>query len=201
MPGLAPYKSIIGIGKRVRIRARGTTIFLRKATGELEVTVRSAAVGDADGAQYTLRMEQAEEWLHADTFDSIVLVNKAGVANTIEMYLGFGRFVKPVPDIVNVQLTSGASGTAVTIADKVNIDIGQAGKEELLPFDLIRIQAYITALASNVEEIRVGDANVDVNQGTPIQPGDSLLWTSKAPCFACSIATVNQAAALTVFKE
>ena len=201
MPGLAPYKAKIAAGKRVTINARGTTIFLRKATGELKVEVRSLAVGDSDGAQYTLRMEQAEEWLHADTFDAVVLENTLAVENVVELYLGFGRFIKPVPDIVNVQLTSSASGTAETIADKVNIDVGNAGKEELLPADSTRIQAYITALATNVEVIRVGDDSVDTGQGTPVAAGDSILWTSKAACFACSIATVNQAAALTVFKE
>lgn len=201
MPGLAPYKSILQIGQRVSINARGTTVFLRKASGEIDVTVRSLAVGDADGSQYSLRMEQAEEWLHADTFDKIVLVNKSGIINTIELYLGFGRFIKPVPDIVNVQLTSSASGTVETIANKVNIDVGQAGKEQLLPQDDTRIQAYITALAANVEEIIVGDTNVTETRGTPIAAGDSLLWTSKAPCFACSVATVDQGAALTVFKE
>lgn len=201
MPGLAPYKAILAIGQRVSISARGTTIFLRKASGELDVTVQSLAVGDADGAQYSLRMEQAEEWLHADTFDKIVLVNESGIINTVEMYLGFGRFIKPVPDIVNVQLTSSASGTAETIANKVNIDVGNAGQEELLPQDDTRIQAFITALAANAEEIIVGDTNITETRGTPIAAGDSLLWTSKAACFACSVATANQGAALTVFKE
>ena len=201
MPGLAPYKSILAIGQRVRINARGTTVFLRKATGELKVTVRSLRVGDADGAEYTLRMDQAEEWLHADTFDQVVIENEAGVANTIELYLGSGRFIKPVPDIVNVQLTSSSSATASTVSDKINIDVGQAGKEQLLPANSARIQAFITALDTNVEVIRVGDTNVDTNQGTPVAAGDSILWTSKAACFACSIATVNQAAALTEFLE
>lgn len=201
MPGLAPYKSIMAVGQRVKIRARGTTIFLRKATGELEVTVRSLAVGDADGAEYTLRMEQAEEWLHADTFDQIVIVNEAGVENTIELYLGFGRFIKPVPDIVNVQLTTSASASATSIQDKTNIDVGNAGQQQLLPADSTRIYAFVTALPGNAEEIRVGDTNIDTDQGTPLQAGDSLLWTSKAACFACSIATVNQGAALMDFTE
>jgi len=201
MPGLAPYKRILNANQRSTIIARGTTVFLRQATGKLSVTVRSNAVGTRTGAAYTLEMEQAEKWFHAEEFDEIVIEDLSGAANTIELYLGFGDFEKPVPDIVNVQLTSSNSGVAETIADKVNIDIGQAGKEELLPADTTRIQAYITALDSNAEVIRVGDTNVTETRGTPVAAGDSLLWTSKAACFACSIATNDQAAALTVFKE
>ena len=65
MPGLAPYKAKIAAGERVTVNARGTTVFLRQATGEIKVEVHSLAIGDSDGAIYTLRMEQAEEWLHA----------------------------------------------------------------------------------------------------------------------------------------
>ena len=200
MPGLAPYKSILAIGKRVTINARGTTVFLRKATGELKVEVRSLAVGDADGASYTLRMDEAEEWLHADTFDTVVIENTSGIKNTIEMYLGFGRFIKPVPDIVNVQVTSAESEVVTTGIDETNIDVGQAGKVELVPADANRIFAIITALSGNAEEIRIGDTNVDTDQGTPLAAGDTIKWTSKAACFACSIATVNQGAAKTIFS-
>jgi len=200
MPGLAPYKSILAIGKRVKITARGTTVFLRKASGELAVTVRSLAIGDADGAQYTLRMEEAEEWLHADTFDQIVLENVSGIPNTIELYLGFGRFVKPVPDIVNVQVSSSNNNVATTIADKINIDVGNAGKEQLLAQDNNRVSAWITALTANVENIRIGDEDITETRGTPLAPGDTILWSSKDECFACSVATANQSAALTEFS-
>lgn len=200
MPGLAPYKRILAIGQRETINARGTTIFLRESSGEITVTARSNAVGTKTGASYTLRVNQAEEWLHAEEFDSLEIENTSGVENTIELYVGFGRFIKPVPDIVNVQVTSAESEIVETEVDETNIDIGQAGKVELVPADSARVFAIITALSTNAEEIRIGDTNVDTNRGTPLAAGETIKWTSKAACFACSIATVNQGAAKSIYS-
>ena len=113
----------------------------------------------------------------------------------------YGDFFRPVPDIVNVQVSSDDNNVATTAVDETNIDIGNAGAVQLLAQDNTRVQAWITALAGNAEEIRIGDANVDTDQGTPLQPGDTILWSSKGPCFACSIATNNQGAAVTTFTQ
>lgn len=195
MPGLAPYKAKIQAGKRVTINARGTTVFMRKATGEVEVTVRSLAVGDADGSSYTLRMEQAEEWLHADTFDKIVLENKLAVENIVEMYLGFGRFIKPVPDIVNVSIGVPAGRVSTSFIDETKIDVGQAGKISIRPELLTRTQLVLTALVGNTNPIRIGDTDVDTNRGTPLAPGETMVWDSTAECFACSESVVDQGVA------
>ncbi len=199
MPGLAPYKRVLQAGQRENIDARGTTIFLRLATGEISVTARSNAVGSKSGASYTLRMTEAERWFHAEEFDSIVIVDESGAANTIELYIGYGDFQKPVPDIVNVALTVPASRDVTTIADKINIDIGAAGKEQLAAINLDRTRAVITADAGNAEIIRVGDTNVDTDRGIPLAAGESLSFESTAAIFACSIATNDQIAAITEF--
>ena len=200
MPGLAPYKRKLNANQRATINARGTTVFLRKAQGELSVTLRSNAVGTKTGASYTLRMEQAEKWFHAEEFDSVILEDESGNANEIELYIGYGDFEKPVPDIVNVQVTSAESEAVSTEADETNIDVGNAGKVQLLAQDNNRISAILTALSTNVEEIRIGDTNVTETRGTPLAAGDTIKWTSKAACFACSIATVDQAVAKTIFS-
>ncbi len=199
MPGLAPYKRILNANQRATIVARGTTIFVRQATGELGVTLRSVAVGTKTGAAYTLRMEQAEKWFHAEEFDEIVVEDKSGAENAIEVYIGYGDFQKPVPDIVNVALSIPASRAAVTIVDKINIDVGQAGKEQLAAINLGRTRAVITAAAANAEIIRIGDTNVDDDRGIPLAAGESLSWESTAAVFACSIATADQVAAITEF--
>lgn len=201
MPGLSPYIRTLAIGQRTVINARGTTVFLRQAIGEITVTLRSQQTGSGGGESYTLRMTAAEEWNHADQFDEVEIENTAGVANTIEFYIGFGRFTKPVPDIVNVQVSSSNNNVATTFADETNVDVGNAGAVQLLAQNDDRVQAWITALAGNAGEIRIGDANVDTNQGTPLQAGDTILWSSKGPCFACSIATANQGASVTEFTE
>ena len=201
MPGLAPYIRTLEIGKRTTIDATGTTVFLRRAIGEITVTLRSTATGERDGVAYTLRMTEAEKWFHAEQFDSVTIENTSGVANEIEFYIGFGDFEKPVPDIVNVQVTLAPNSVAETIADKVNIDVGNAGKELLLPADANRIEAYITALAANAEVIRVGDENVTETRGTPLAAGETLIWKGPNACYACSIATVNQSAAISLFSS
>lgn len=200
MPGLSPYRRILSANQRQSIIARGTTVFLRKATGVIAVTVRSNAVGSKTGASYTLEMEQAEKWFHAEEFDEVIIEDKSGASNAIELYLGYGDFEKPVPDIVNVQVTSAESETVSTEIDETNIDVGQAGKVQLLAADPARIFAIITALSTNAEEIRIGDTNVTETRGTPLAAGDTIKWTSKAACFACSIATVNQGAAKSIFS-
>lgn len=200
MPGLAPYKRVLLANARQTINVLGTTLFLRKATGEISVTVRSNAVGTKTGVSYTLRMSEAEKWFHAEQFDEVTILDETGAANTIELYIGFGDFEKPVPDIINVQVTSAESEVVSTLADNVNIDVGNAGKIELVPQDSTRISAIITALSGNAEEIRIGDDNITETRGTPLAAGDTIKWTSKAACFACSIATVDQGAAITIFS-
>jgi hypothetical protein len=200
MPGLAPYARILAANERQSINVRGTTVFLRLASGTVAVTVRSNQVGTKSGASYTLRMDQAEKWFHAEEFDEIVLEDVSGAQNTVEFYIGYGDFEKPVPDIVNVQVTSAESEVVTTEVDETNIDVGNAGQVQLLPADADRVFAIITALSGNAEEIRIGDTNIDTDRGTPLDPGDTIKWTSKAACFACSIATVDQGAAKTIFS-
>ena len=202
MPGLSPYKRVLTAGQRQIINVRGSTCFLRLAESAIRVSLRSNAVGTKSGVEYSVTMEQAEQWLHAEEFDEVAIENLDLVnSNAIEFYIGFGRFIKPVPDIVNVQVSSNNNNTATTSQDETNIDIGNAGAVQLLAQDNDRVQAWISALETNAEEIRIGDANVDTDQGTPLQPGDTILWSSKGPCYACSIATNDQGAAVTEFTE
>lgn len=201
MPGLAPYKSVLAVDERRAINLRGTTFFVRLATGEIRVTLRSQQVADGGGESYTLRMTEAEKWFHAQEFDEVILENTSGAQNTIEVYVGYGDFEKPVPDIVNVQVTLATTASAQTIADKINIDVGNVGAEQLLPANTNRVKAYITALSTNAEEIRVGDSNVSATRGTPLAPGESLIWEGGVAAFACSIATPDQRAAVTEFLK
>lgn len=202
MPGLAPYIRTLAIGQRTTIEATGTTVFLREATGEILVTLRSTATGERDGVAYTLRMTQAEKWFHAEQFDSVTIENTAGVANTIEFYIGFGDFEKPVPDIVNVQVTQGPNGVHETLVDDDTFGQGNANAVAILADDNTRIQAYITALAGNTDTLRVGDSDVDTDQGTPLAPGETVIFPSKKAIYVCSEgATATDAVAITVFKD
>lgn len=201
MPGIAPYKRTLAANARTSIDARGTTIFVRKTSEELLVSPRSTQVGGGDGVQYSVRMSESEKWFTAEEFDSVEIRNEGSAETEVEILIGYGDFFRPVPDIVNVQVSSDDNNVATTAVDETNIDIGNAGAVQLLAQDNTRVQAWITALAGNAEEIRIGDANVDTDQGTPLQPGDTILWSSKGPCFACSIATNNQGAAVTTFTQ
>lgn len=200
MPGIAAYIRTLTAGERTKIEARGSTIFVRRTTEELLVRARTTQVGSGTGVEYQARMAASEKWFTAEEFDSVSLENTGAAETEVEILIGFGDFFRPVPDIINVQVTSAESEAVTTEVDETDIDVGQAGKKELVPADPARVFAIITALSTNAEEIRIGDTNVDTNRGTPMAAGETIKWTSKAACFACSIATVNQGAAKSIFS-
>lgn len=206
MPGFGPKVITLAAngstGDRKVIDARGTTVFMAETTEIIEVTLRSAQIGQGRGGEsYTLQMFTADQWLSADEFDSLEFYNLGDAEVTITVYIGYGQFYRPVPDVVNVQVTSKPTATVVTAADETAINVGAAGKVALLAQDDNRVQAYITALSTNSDIIRIGDSNVDSDQGTPLQAGETMVWSSKAACYACAEATAGQSAAVTVFKE
>lgn len=197
MPGLAPYKRVLTANQRMTIVARGSTVFLRAATGEISVTVRSTAVAGKTGEAYTLRMTAAEKWFAAQEFDSVEIEDQSGAANTIELYIGSGDFEKPVPDIVNVALSIPASRTVLTQVDHTNIDIGTAGIQLIAAENLDRTTLVVTALSTNTDIIRVGDINVDTDRGTPLAAGESMAFDTTAAIYACSESVNDQGAAHT----
>jgi hypothetical protein len=199
MPGIAPYIRTLAAGARTKIEARGTTIFVRRTTEELLVRARTTQVASGTGVEYQARMAASEKWFTAEEFDSVSLENTGSAATEVEILLGFGDFFRPVPDIVNVAIDVPASRAIVTVVDKVNIDVGQAGKEQLAAINLTRLRAVVTADAGNAEIIRVGDTHVDTDRGVPLAAGESLSIESTAAIFACSIATIDQVAAITEF--
>lgn len=198
MPGIAPYIRTLAAGQRTKVEARGTTIFVRRTTEELIVEPRSTQVAGGGGVKYFARMAASEKWFTAQEFDSVTFTNTGAAATEIEVLLGFGDFFRPVPDIVNVAIDVPAARVSTPIADKVNIDVGQAGKEQLLPVDLTRITGVITALDTNTDIIRIGNTDVDTDTGTQLAAGQTIAWESTAACFACSEAVVDQGVALVV---
>ncbi len=199
MPGLASYKRVLAAGEQTEINARGTTIFCRQTTEELSVTARSTQVGQGGGGgvSYSVRMSESEKWFTAEEFDTIEIVNEGSASSTIEILIGYGDFFRPVPDIVNVSIGVPAGKVSATKADETNIDVGNAGKVSLAAANPNRTQLIITALATNGDPIRIGDSLVDSARGTPLAAGETMIWDSTAECFACSEATVDQAAAIT----
>jgi len=196
MPGLAPYKQTIPVGENVKVRARGTTVFIKKTNVPLAVEVRSTQIGGKGGVSYKVTMNQAEKWFTAEEFDTVIIENLGTLPATIELYLGSGDFFMPVPDIINVAFSVSASRNIVTVVDKGNIDVGQAGKELIIAASLSRTRAILTALASNTDIIRLGDTNVDTNRGVPLQAGESIPIDSTDEVFACSEAVVDQKCAI-----
>ena len=214
MPGLNPYVRILAANQRTVLSTPGTTIFLRKADGEIRVTLRQTKPGE-DAQAYTLRMNEAEEWLHAVEFSSVEIENTSGIQNEIELYIGYGRFVKPVPDIINVEVSNtnplevevtaaepspAASGTVDSVDDQA-VGQGNANAVEVLAANQDRVRAIITNPAGNTDTLRVGDSGVDVDNGIPLAPGESVPWDSRAACYVCSEgATASQVVCVTAFN-
>lgn len=200
MPGLSPYVRILAAGERSVLPIPGTTIFLRNADGEIRVTLRQTKPGE-DAQAYTLRMNVAEEWLHAVEFSSVEIENTSGVDNQIELYIGYGRFIKPVPDLVNVKVdqtnplqvdvqssaaVAAASSDVSTFLDVSGIGQGSAGAVSIFAFNAARVRAIITSPDTNVDTLRIGGPDVNISRGIPLKPGESIPWDSQAAAYVCS---------------
>lgn len=191
----------IAAGARFPIAARGSFLYLRSSTDELVVEASLVDLGQKTGQTTKVRMSSGDKIRPAQEFDQVSLYNDSATTVTFELVTGDGDYDRPTPDTVNVQVSSSNNNAATTNVDETNIDVGSAGAALLLAQNNQRVNAWITALATNGEEIRIGDANVDTDRGTPLQPGDTILWSSKGACYACSIATVDQGASVTEFTE
>lgn len=210
MSGLYEYKRKLAIAERQPITTRGTTVFLRKATGEIKVTTRTMQILEGMGEHYTVTMAPSEKLFTAAEFDSVTIENIAGVENTVELYIGYGDFFRPVPDLVLVQVentnpidvnvtASGAPSSAIdSFADVSGFGQGQANKVSALPINLSRVRAILTSPASNTDTLRIGDTGVDVANGIPLAPGESVPLDTTAEIFVCSQgATAGQTLAVT----
>ena len=185
MPGIAPYIRTLAAGERTTINARGTTVFVRRTTETLLVQARSTQVGGDKGVAYTIRMAASEKWFTAEEFDSVEIENTGAAATEVEILLGYGDFFRPVPDIINVAVTSLASASVETTPDVINAGIGNANRVVILAANAARIAAVLTALDTNTAIARLGGSDVDTNEGTQLQAGETILWPSKAACEAC----------------
>ena len=183
MPGLSPYQRTLQANQKVDINVRGTTIFLRSATGEIEVRARSTNVGDRSGESYALNMLAAEEWNHAQEFDSLEITDKSGAANTIELYIGYGRYRKPVPDIVNVSTNVPASDNISTPAAVDPVDAGGGSPTSLIAANSQRISVTLQADKANDQNVRIGDSNTSTTRGIQLAAGEAITINSTDEIF------------------
>ena len=199
MSAIRTHTGTLASGARISIAARGSFIYLRDANGKLTVSAQLVNLGQKTGQTTKVIMSSADKISPDKEFDNVVLYNHTAASVTYELVTGDGDYDRPLPDVVNVSVSLPNAASVTTVTDKTNIDVANAGKELLLAANENRINAWITALDTNAEVIRIGDDNVAIDRGTPLAPGDTILWSSKAACYACSIATVNQGAAVTEF--
>jgi hypothetical protein len=178
MPGLSPYNRTLAANQKVDINVRGTTIFLRSATGEIKVRARSTNVGDRSGESYELNMLAAEEWNHAQEFDSLEVTDNSGADNTIEMYIGYGRYRKPIPDIVNVSTNVPASDDINTPAAVDPVDAGGGSPTQLVAANANRISITLQADKANDQIVRVGDSNTSTTRGIQLEAGEAVTINS-----------------------
>lgn len=205
MAGLYPYKRTLQIAQRQVITVRGTTVFLRKADGEIKVTTRSMQVQEGMGEHYTLTMEPSEKQFTASEFDSIVIENISGAVNNIELYAGYGDYFRPVPDIVTVSVDAPMEVNVVSSnpspAPSASIDslpdvAVQGVAVQILPVNAGRVRAFVSAPAANVNTLRIGDAGVTAANGTPLVPGETIPYDTIAALFAIGVAASADVVAL-----
>lgn len=204
MSGLAKYRVTIGAGLFKKFDARGDFCYVRKVAdandvenqGEVEVTLQSVETGDKSGGRFKLDLRQDEKWYSATEFDKVELKNNSAVDIIVTLFLGYGDFAKPVPDIINVAVTTNPQGSLRSAAD---VDTNAAAAVAVLPAAADRSCAIITALAANDQILRVGDSLVTAARGTPLQAGETIAIRSKGAIYAieevagtCKVAVLEE---------
>ena len=191
----------LSAGAYITLPLRGSFLFVRAATGNLTVSLTQVELGQKTGQTTKVVMTQNDKVRPIREFDSVTLRNDTASAVVYSIVTGDGDYDRPVPDIINVQVTQGPDSGHISLVDIDTAGQGQANKVSILPDDDTRINAYLTALAGNTDTLRIGDTDVDTDQGTPLAPGETVNWTSKKQTWYCSEgATASQGIAITIFK-
>lgn len=210
MPGLAPIRRTLDAGQSVPVGVRGSLIFLRRVltgppadlysggTGvNALLPIRVTAEVAETGERYEVDMAASEKLSTAAEYYRLELTNPNASAVWAELYCGVGDFYRPVPDIINVSYAT-ASQSLDDADDETNIDTGNAGAVNIVAQAAETLRVMITALASNSDAIRVGNANVDSDNGIPLQPGESIALYTQADIYVCAETTDNQGAAVLI---
>ena len=172
-----------GVQQRAKINAVGTMFFVRQilpAGLRVNVRLRAVELAGKSGDSVELNMSQNDKVVLPFAYDRIEILNENAVAIDIDVIFGDGDYVRPLPDLVNVAVALAGSNALDTIADVAMTD---ANETEILPANLNRVRAILTAPEDNDVNLRIGDVDITATRGVQLKPGETIAIDSTAAIY------------------
>jgi len=172
-----------GVQQRAKINAVGTMFFVRQilpAGNRVNVRLRGVELGGKSGDSVELSMSQNDKVVLPFAYDRIEINNENAIAISIDVIFGDGDYVRPLPDLVNVAIALAGSNNLDTIAD---VAMTAANETEILPINLNRVRAVITAPEANDVNLRIGDIDITATRGVQLKPGETIAIDSTAAIY------------------
>jgi len=172
-----------GVQQRAKINAVGTMFFVRQilpAGNRVNVRLRGVELGGKSGDSVELSMSQNDKVVLPFAYDRIEINNENAIAISIDVIFGDGDYVRPLPDLVNVAIVVAGSNALDTIPDVAMTD---ANETEILPANLNRKRAILTAPEANDVNLRIGDVDITATRGVQLKPGETIGIDSTAAIY------------------
>lgn len=170
------YVRVIANNAETRIPARGRVIFMDSTTAGVLVTARKDDTGRGDGLSVgPITMETGRKFTTQQVFDDVTVRNESGASVTITILIGEGDFDVSVAEVTietNNNMATGGDATAGAAA--VQIVAATATNRRI----------HIKALASNTQNVRIGDSNITITRGIQLQPGEGITLEHSQNVFA-----------------
>jgi hypothetical protein len=194
MAGLHSYVRTILPGRRSPIGARGTTIVLREATGNVNVIARSNKVGSQSGEAYNLVLRRGEKWFTATEFDAVEVENpSASETLEVELLIGYGDYVVPAPVL----------GVSDFVDGHTPIDLAPTATTLLAAENLRRWRVIIQADEDNTHNIIIAGTDTDAagGNGLILVPGASMTFETRGEIWGSTYGQVTTVADVYVLEE
>lgn len=172
-----------GVQQRAKINAVGTMFFVRQilpAGLRVNVRLRAVELAGKSGDSVELNMSQNDKVVLPFAYDRIEILNENAVEIDIDVIFGDGDYVRPLPDLVNVAVALAGSNALDTIADVAMTD---ASETQILPINLNRVRAILTAPEDNDVNLRIGDVDITATRGVQLKPGETIAIDSTAAIY------------------
>lgn len=153
---------------------------MRSATFPLDVELQLIDLGSKTGRSTQIRMTGADKVVPSREYDGVVLFNPNVLPVAYEITGGDGDYDRPIPDLVNVAVSTPASDSVETEPDVTISGVTNATRDVIIAANANRTRVIITALAANDQTVRIGGADVDADEGIPLAPGESVALATTA---------------------
>lgn len=205
MSSIKTTTGTLAAGARRDIPSNGSFIYLRSALdsngadSQLVVSLQEIELGQKTGHTTKLIMSSGDKIRPQKRFDSVVLFNDTSLAIDYEAVHGDGDYDRPIPDTVNVSVSTPSAKGIETAPDVTVSGTTNATADVIAAANTNRVRIVLTALDTNDQILRIGGADVDADEGIQLAAGQSVALLTTAEILGCEeVAGTN---AVSVFEE